>query len=84
MTFDELVKEKGYDTLGAEAVLENYLSGALSDLEQGDVENYDFIFTCIIGLDTIYKKQFMGDILSEEYKQRFMKAVPKEWVEKRD
>ena len=83
MTFDELVKEKGYDTLGAEAVLENYLVGALYDLEQGDVENYDFIFTCIIGLDTIYKKQFMGGMLSEEYKQRFMQVVKnKDWINK--
>ena len=84
MDFDQLVKKKGYDTLGAKAVLENYLFGALYDLEQGDVENYDFIFTCIIGLDTIYKKQFMGGMLSEEYKQRFMKAVPKEWIEKEE
>ncbi len=57
MDFDQLVKKKGYDTLGAEAVLEEYLDGALYDLEQGDVENYDFIFTCIIGLDTLYKRR---------------------------
>lgn len=83
MDFNELVKKKGYDTLGAEAVLENYLNGALYDLEQGDVINYDFVFTCIIGLDIIYrnKKLPFGFLLSQEFKDRFMKSVPKEWIE---
>ena len=86
MDFDRLVKKKGYDTLGAEAVLENYLNGALYDLEQGEVINYDFVFSCIIGLDIIYqnKKLPFGILLSREFKDRFMKAVPKEWIEKEE
>ena len=83
MEFDELVKIKGYDTLGAESVLTNYLDGALYDLEQGEIENYDFIFTCIIGLDKLYKSRIsqFGGLLTKDYKDRFMKSVPKEWIE---
>lgn len=52
-------------------VLSSYLDGALYDLEQGNVDNYNFIFECIIGLKEL------GDMSYIEYLDRFNAYIEK-------
>ena len=61
-------------------VLENYLDGALADLEQGDVENVEFIEGCV------YTHKYLMSLIidfpllslcSGEYEERFNKARKK-------
>ena len=53
-------------------VLETYLDGAMADMENGDVENIEFIYDCIKGL----KK--LGDSKCQEYLKRYNEYMKKE------
>ena len=54
---------------GACIVLENYLDSAMNDLEEGNIENKEFIYDCIQALQTL------GDTSSIDYLKRFNTAV---------
>lgn len=46
-------------------VLENYLDGAIADLEDGNIDNFTFVYSCILGL------QKLGDSSWKDYMNRF-------------
>ena len=53
------------DFIGSHIVLENYLDGAMYDLENGNTENYDIIYSCILAL------KVLGDAKYIEYLDRY-------------
>ena len=64
--------------IGAIVVLENYIDGALSDYENGEVENTDVLEDCIY----VHRKLQVASCLfcsitQDEYKERFKKVVKK-------
>lgn len=60
-----MAKTKLQETWAACIVLENYLDGAMADMENGEVENTDFIKECIAGL------KVLGDATYMDYEKRF-------------
>ena len=62
------MKGKEVDYIGAIAVLENFLDGAVTDYELGNVENDSIIWSCINAL----KK--LGSHWYDEYEERMIKA----------
>ena len=64
--------------LGAIAVLENYLDGALADFENGQIDDD---MTCVLE-DSIYVNKILNIILTkgwkalsgDEYEERYLKA----------
>ena len=71
----ELDRER---VVGAIALLENYLDGAVHDYENGDVDNSDFISDCIYVhkmLECVYNP--FKSIVGDEYEKRFLAAKRK-------
>lgn len=52
-------------------VLCNHLDGAIYDLEQGNIDNYNFIYECIMGLKEL------GDYSYHDYLERFNAYIEK-------
>ncbi len=62
--------------LGAIAVLENYLDGAVADYEDDQIENVEFIEDCIYVrhvLELVSTKGF-SSLVPDEYAERVQKA----------
>ena len=79
-----MVVRRQFDTRdyeGAVGVLENYLDGALADFENGDVDNYYLIDHSINTLELI-QESVMGFSVARDYRNRFVKALEKNFKEK--